>query len=257
MSSEVVSLSQAPPINVAEELRLMRDAINDTRYLKARQHYQNIQKFAAEIRKEGLESNDDLDRITKAFVEDPIILMINRCGEIDQALNEFNMKEGDGWTLGLDMFGYRTHYIIEDDGNVNVRIEGMQDRLPLFEQMAVIRELPLYCEWMPFCDKSSLIKEIEYHDLISYLNVWSPLGISRDMVVRGYGSDCLLEFGKVVIVAKSVDSYPGANIPPLDRGFFRTHHRSELKHLNVVFDILSPTSAKVKTLRHCFSLGFS
>ena len=240
------ALTPSAQFNVDEELRLMRDAIDDTRYLKARQHYQNVQKFVSELDVEESGSKDVCDQVTSALREDPIVLMLTRCVEIEQALNEFNMNEGDGWTLGLDMFGYRTHYIVEDDGNVNVRIEGRQDQLPLFEQMAVIRELPLYCEWMPFCSKSSLIEEIEHHDLISYLNVWSPLGISRDMVIRGYGSDCLQECGKVVIVAKSVDSHPGVNIPPVDRGFFLTHHRSELKHLNVVFDILSPTSAKVR-----------
>lgn len=32
-------------------------------------------------------------------------------------------------------------------------------------------------------------------------------GISRDMVVQGYGADCLREHGKVIINARSIDRY--------------------------------------------------
>lgn len=87
--------------------------------------------------------------------------------------------EDERWVLGLDMFGYRTHYIVEEDHNVLVRIEGSQENLPLFEQLAVIRELQLYKEWVPFCSKSEMLHEISHTDMIAFMHIWSPLGKSR------------------------------------------------------------------------------
>ena len=105
-------------------------------------------------------------------------LMLSRCEEIEVALREYNMEASadERWTLGLDMFGYRTHYIVEEDGNVLVRISGSQENLPLFEQLAVIRELQLYKEWVPFCDKSEKLHEVARTDVIAYMNIWSPFG---------------------------------------------------------------------------------
>lgn len=107
--------------------------------------------------------------------------MLERNEECENALREYNMEttEDERWVLGLDMFGYRTHYIVEEDHNVLVRIEGSQENLPLFEQLAVIRELQLYKEWVPFCSKSEMLHEISHTDMIAFMHIWSPLGKSR------------------------------------------------------------------------------
>jgi hypothetical protein len=171
--------------------------------------------------------------------------MLDRVQDLQHAIHDYNMdtNENESWILGLDLFGYKTHYIVEDDGNVLVRIEGSQDHMPLFEQLTVIRELALYNEWVPFCNKSELIKQISETEIITFLNIWSPLGLSRDLVISGYGADCLYEHGKIIIVAKSIDSYPDVELPPATSSWF--HDRANMKSMSVVFDVRGPEEANV------------
>jgi hypothetical protein len=224
--------------DVNVEFAAMAECVAATRYLKAREHFRRIETIVDSL-PTGQQREDLLQRLHSNEWSD----LSSRCTDIDKALREFHMEAGDGWTLGMDMFGYKTHYVLEDDGNVLVRVEGSQTNLPLFELMATIREIPLYHEWMPFCNKSYLVHKISDHDLISYLNIWSLVGISRDMVVRGFGADCLQETGKIVICVSSCDSYPEAELPPPTTGWF--HDRARLIHMYIVFDLTGPESANV------------
>lgn len=81
-----------------------------------------------------------------------------RYREIDQTIHECTSPHEE-WTLGSDRFGVPTYYRVDDDGLLCLRIEGSQET-PIFEQMAVLYEVALHNEWVPFCDRSNLLKKM-------------------------------------------------------------------------------------------------
>ena len=84
---------------------------------------------------------------------------------------------------------------------------------------------------------------IDYVEIISYSAI-NALGISRDVVVHSFGADCLYENGTIVVIGKSVDEYPGVEIPPV-KGFFSKRATLEF---NAVVTPFSPTSGHVNIL---------
>jgi len=111
------------------------------------------------------------------------------------------------WVLGSTLFGTTTHYRLEDDGTMTLRMEGELDNLPLFEQLAVINEVDLFKEWIPFCDRSTTVTRLGQAEIVAYFGVFVP-PLSRDSLIRAYGVDCLQEHGKVLLLGASVDDWP-------------------------------------------------
>ena len=147
------------------------------------------------------------------------------------------------WILGSEMFGVHTHYILEDDGHVLLRMEGRQSNLPFVELVSVAYEVDLYKTFIPFCSKSDLLHRIGIVEFIVHAHIWTPFAISRDALVHAFCSDCLMEYGKVVLLCSSVDSYPGIELPQAVSGYF--HDRIDLKTMKVIVEATSPTDAKV------------
>lgn len=87
-----------------------------------------------------------------------LITVKNRARELENIMDMCS-SEHSGWTLGSEMFGISTYYKIENDGQLSVRMEGIQD-IPIFEQIIVFYECALYNEWIPFCKRSELLKKI-------------------------------------------------------------------------------------------------
>jgi hypothetical protein len=50
--------------------------------------------------------------------------MLSRCEDIETAF-EMNSSSLDGWTFGSEASGIATHYSIEDDGMMSLRVEGI------------------------------------------------------------------------------------------------------------------------------------
>jgi hypothetical protein len=110
------------------------------------------------------------------------------------------------WSHGSSLFGIHTHYKLTDDGSIMIRLEGEQNNLPMFEQLAVIHEVDLFHEWVPFCDASSCVEKIGPSEIVAHLSVSLP-PISRDALLRAYGVDCILEEGKILIIGGSIDDW--------------------------------------------------
>lgn len=73
----------------------------------------------------------------------------------------------DSWILGSVMFGTRTHYKLLDGGSLLIRLEGELDNLPMFEQLAIIHEVDLFHDWVPFCNKSMTVTKIGPVELVA------------------------------------------------------------------------------------------
>ena len=57
------------------------------------------------------------------------------------------------WLYAQTMFGISTHYRLEEDNSLTVKLEGELSGVSLFEQLCVLREVDMYNEWAPFCNK--------------------------------------------------------------------------------------------------------
>lgn len=123
----------------------------------------------------------------------------------------------DEWIFGMTFLGVTTHYKVEEDGLLSVKIQGQQD-LPLFEALCVINEVDLFNEWVPCCNRSQLVQRLANAELLAYVSLFVP-PMSRDTVVHAYGVDCLCECGKIVIMAASVDEdHDGSSKEGEERG---------------------------------------
>jgi hypothetical protein len=84
---------------------------------------------------------------------------------------------------------------------------------------------------------------IGHVEFLATVQMNTPFGISRDVVMHAFGANCLEESDSIVIVTKSVDDYPGAEIPRVSGGFF--NGRCDIKYMYAVTKLLSPSSAEV------------
>ena len=73
----------------------------------------------------------------------------------------------ESWILGSVMFGARTHYKLLEGGSLLIRLEGELDNLPMFEQLAIIHEVDLFHDWVPFCDKSMTVTKVGPVELVA------------------------------------------------------------------------------------------
>ena len=82
-------------------------------------------------------------------------------------------------------------------------------------------------------------------ELVSWFVISVPLfGLSRDAVFHAFGCDCMSDSGSVLIVASSVDSYPGADVPKEPKGW--GSGRMIVRSFQGLVTITSPTSATTK-----------
>ena len=106
--------------------------------------------------------------------DDEIQLMLHKCEDIDAAMKSTaEPVEDTKWIFGSEHDGTTTHYILEYDGTMSLRVKGIVTDVPLFEQLCVIYEIGLYSKWVPFCSESQMLKQIGGQ--VFHLVMWSKL----------------------------------------------------------------------------------
>jgi len=119
------------------------------------------------------------------------------------------LKESDDWTFSQTMFGVSSYYRSEADGSLSIKMEGTLKDVPIFEQIAILREIDLYQTWSPFCSSSIVLKELEKLDSVGWFVVGVPqLGLARDGIFRAIGCDNLSDDGSVIICAQGLQDRP-------------------------------------------------
>jgi len=151
----------------------------------------------------------------------------------------------EGWKLGAEYYGVQTHYKYDDEGLISVHIQGNEQELPVFEQMAVINEVDLYHEWVPFCSHSGIVDRVNPSELVAYFNINMKL-LSRDGCIHAYGIDALQEHGMVLLIGSSVEEWPGHDIPFVSAGWL--HQTMRIKAFHAIIEVLSPHSARTKII---------
>eukprot|EP01039_Chlorochromonas_danica_P001567 gene1567-1712_t len=146
------------------------------------------------------------------------------------------------WIEGAHLFGVTTSYQYDtSDHSLIIKLEGVMEELPIFEQCAVIHEVDLFPTWLPFCKEGVTVDKVGIAELIPYVYICVP-PLGRDFVMNAYGADCLTEHGKLLIIGKSIDNYPEKEVPFRTPGWF--HDRMEVKQFRAITEVLTPTSAK-------------
>jgi hypothetical protein len=158
------------------------------------------------------------------------------------------------------MFGVTTYYRKEPDGSLSIKLEGKLEGVPLFEQVAVIREVDLHKLWAPFCTSSLTVKEMDKLDTVGWFVMGVPqLGLSRDGCFRAIGCDNILEDGSILIVGQGLRDRPddvpyaepyfvegleGLDLPekPIRMG----SGRMTIRHFSANIDVISPTCCNTK-----------
>lgn len=96
----------------------------------------------------------------------------DQAAEVDEALQD--LGGGDDWQHATTLFGVETSYKMGDEGSIWVKLEGEMQDLPLFEQLAVLKEVNLFKLWAPFCDRSDLLHTYSVADMVLHFNVAVP-----------------------------------------------------------------------------------
>ena len=122
------------------------------------------------------------------------------------------MDVNDDWTLAQTLFGVTTYYRREDDGSLSIKLEGQLDGVPLFEQVAVLREVDLHHKWAPFVSSSLTVAHLDKLDTVGWFVVGLPnFGLMRDACFRAIGCDCMAEDGSILLVGQGIADRPEDN----------------------------------------------
>ena len=213
---------------VTDKVNTILHAAIDSRYLEAERLLNEMNEEFDSIDVLGLLEEEDEEKARAALANNQeeahqatlenlmanrakVKEVLHRAKEIKQANfgNDFCGTSGGSsqWKLGASYFGIDTYFKI-DDGRITVRMEGGLTDLPLFEQCAVIHEIDLFREWVPFCDGSALLEKLGPADLLMYLSV-NVLFLSRDTCMHTWGADCLQETGQILLFGYSVNHTEG------------------------------------------------
>lgn len=221
--------------------------------LAAEKKYLKAQKLIEEDLKCGLSSlsSDDQELIkvintradaAKVIIESWRHRTSNQMTKGEETAESQNNGIENDWEKGPERFNTKTFFKYEEgSGLISVLLEGQQDELPVFEQMSVINEVSLFKTFIPFCVDSQKCLTISHGEMVAYFRL-SMTVISRDAAIHAYGVDCLEEYGLIVLLGESVDSYDGIEIPFKPAGW--GHQIMQVKEFNAVIEVLSPNAAR-------------
>ena len=173
-------------------------------YIQSKCKYDKLQEI---IKKCSQEENESLLQGTVIFIskyEEEFKQIIIRANETNVALCSTSLQDHDiEWLFASEYLGVCTHYAIQSDGLIAVHLHGNVENLPFFEQLAVINEIDLFTDWVPFCSSAQVLKRIGRAELLAHFSLSFPM-FSRDACLRAYGVDCLEEHDSIVILGESI-----------------------------------------------------
>ena len=149
---------------IMAEVDRILSLVDDCKYLVAFDEYNKLNTTLSEdaIELEKKKTVREAFEVHKVKIDQ----MIERAKEIQSTLDFEDTNSN--WILGANHFGILTHYRnVEEDDSIVLKMEGVLDNLPLFEQCAVIHEIDLFKEWAPMCSESKTIEKFSAADLMA------------------------------------------------------------------------------------------
>jgi hypothetical protein len=169
----------------------------------------------------------------------------------------------DSWKFANHHFGITTYYRREDDGSLSLKLDGDITGIPLFEQLAVFRDVDLHHKWVPFCTSSMTIAELDKLDLVGWFMTGVPaLGLARDGCFRVIGCDNMSVDDTVIVTGQGIQDRKPHHQPPADTYLEddaiisqlrippvpskRGNDRMTIRNFEAVIQITSPTSCTTR-----------
>lgn len=156
------------------------------------------------------------------------------------------------WVFAQVAFGITTSYRREPNGTLSLKLEGELNDVPLFEQLAVLREIDFYSLWAPFMTESKTLMQVNKIELLGWFKIAVPIfGLVRDAVFHAFGCDCMKEDGTIMLVAESIEAENAKNlglckVPEAPKGIGKA--RIFIHSFSGLVEVKSPVSARTRLI---------
>jgi hypothetical protein len=133
-----------------------------------------------------------------------------------QALHDFDEDTDANWCFAQTYFGVSTHWKTGDNGTIWLKLDGILEKTNIFNALAVMKEIDLYKQWVPFCNVSTLLSMVARVELVAHFNIAFPL-LNRDVVIHAFGINALYEHRCILLLGGSTtaDAFPSLTFPPV------------------------------------------
>ena len=183
-----------------------------------------IRKHAADAR--WLDALDALDALSSDDIDDAALAAeVRHHGErFRSAKNAFEDPEDDihQWQGRTERFGVETAFRYDDAGLLWLKTAGNMEDVDLFHTVAVLREIQLFGEWIPFLRQSRVVKEQDFARLLAHFTIGTAF-FRRDCVFRVAACNHALSGASLFFEGRSLDDevteWHGAAVPPRDRSW--------------------------------------
>lgn len=199
-------LGEAKELHEADKLFAARDVIEAVR--------------ASLVANEGGKAGDAAKAALERLEADEMVAEVLSRVEVSlRQLKEFTSD--DGWTLTRGGGENATFYRAEEDvGTHSFKCRGVINA-PLVNVCAVLLETHLYKLWFPMTRESSTLAYPSRYRKVARVVTKAMWPVAdRETVVEGYGVD-MLERHMILVNVRSVDEYPGVDIPPCPSSMVR------------------------------------
>jgi len=153
---------------------------------------------------EKLKEEVDLEKLVKLEAGMGDVVRDVETVKRDMEFLNHAIKDEEGWLS--EKFEGKTHVKykqLPQSKTVSIKIEAELD-ISIFNLCALIYEIELFKNWVPFCDKSYTIKKIKRAEKVVYLKLGLPILSDREAYMDGFGVDRLDENGTILIICKTI-----------------------------------------------------
>ena len=143
----------------------------------------SIRKYATDAR--WLDAIDALDALNAEAIDDEALAAeVGHHGErFRQARAALDATDdGHAWQGRTERFGVETAFRYDDEGLLWLKTAGKMDDVDLFHTVAVLREIQLFGEWIPFLRQSCVVGTQDFARLLAHFTVGVRGVLSRDCV---------------------------------------------------------------------------
>ena len=208
----------AAPSAPDTELQRIHGLAADARWLDAldalEAHEASHGREEAAVSPEGSDEIDEIRARGAAFRRARAATAADSAGE----------DGGGAWIAGHEAFGVTTSYRYDADGLLWLRTSGEMRDIDLFHTVAVLRQVELFGEWVPFLRGARVLKEVDFSRLLAFFTIGVRGILNRDCVLRVAACNDALASGSLFFEGRSLDDgadrWRGAPVPPRKTGWF-------------------------------------
>eukprot|EP00762_Andalucia_godoyi_P002124 ANDGO_02525.mRNA.1 hypothetical protein SAMD00019534_059680 len=144
-----------------------------------------------------------------AVENEPIVVQIRKEAKTMRAMLA-ELFDSDGWTLRKEDKTCRVYYRHDEATPIHsIKMEGEMD-CHIFNVLAVVNELDLYKNWVPYMKRSSRCAQSGRARQVGNFEITLPWPVAnREATVYGFGADLLDEAGYVAVHCESMLSLDG------------------------------------------------